>query len=115
MLNRSSLITPTSPSALLVIDEVQLINQWSAVVKELWDEDAWGGNDLRVVLSGPSSLLFQKGLTESPTGRFEAIRSTHWGHDECRKAFGYTLDEFLYFSGYLGSATLKDDEARWLA
>lgn len=115
MLNRTSLITPTSPSALLVIDEVQLINQWSAVVKELWDEDAWGGNDLRVVLSGSSSLLLQKGLTEGLTGRFEVIRSTHWSYDECRKAFGYTLDEFLYFGGYPGSAPLKSDEARWLA
>lgn len=110
-----SLITPTSPSALLVIDEVQLVSQWSAVVKELWDEDAWSGIDLRVVLSGSSSLLLQKGLTEGLTGRFEVIRSTHWSYDECRKAFGYTLDEFLYFGGYPGSAPLKSDEARWLA
>lgn len=110
-----NLVTPESPSALLVIDEVQLVSQWSAVVKELWDEDAWSGIDLRVVLSGSSSLLLQKGLTEGLTGRFEVIRSTHWSYAECREAFGYTLDEFLYFGGYPGSAPLKGDEARWLA
>lgn len=110
-----NLITPHSPSALLVVDEVQLVGQWSAVVKELWDEDAWSGIDLHVVLSGSSSLLLQKGLTEGLTGRFEIIRSTHWGYAECREAFGYTLDEFLFFGGYPGSAPLKDDKPRWLA
>ena len=92
-----NLVTPDSPSALLVIDEVQLVDQWSAAVKELWDEDAWSGIDLRVMLSGSSSPLMQKGLTEGLTGRFEVIRSTHWSFAECREAFGYTLDEFLCF------------------
>lgn len=55
-----NLITEENTSALLVIDEVQLITQWSAVVKELWDEDAWANRDLRVVLSGSSSILIKK-------------------------------------------------------
>lgn len=110
-----NLVTPDSPSALLVIDEVQLVDQWSAAVKELWDEDAWSGIDLRVMLSGSSSPLMQKGLTEGLTGRFEVIRSTHWSFAECREAFGYTLDEFLHFGGYPGSAPLRQDQQRWLA
>lgn len=110
-----NLVTPDSPSALLVIDEVQLVDQWSAAVKELWDEDAWSGIDLRVMLSGSSSPLMQKGLTEGLTGRFEVIRSTHWSFAECREAFGYTLDEFLCFGGYPGSAPLRQDQQRWLA
>lgn len=107
-------ITQRTPSALLVIDEVQLVDQWSAVVKELWDEDAWSGIDLRVVLSGSSSLLLQKGLVEGLTGRFEIIHSTHWSYAECKEAFGYSLDDFLYFGGYPGSASVKDDRQRWL-
>ena len=110
-----NLVTPDSPSALLVIDEVQLVDQWSAAVKELWDEDAWSGIDLRVMLSGSSSPLMQKGLTEGLTGRFEVIRSTHWSFAECRVAFVYTLDEFLHFGGYPGSAPLRQDQQRWLA
>lgn len=113
-LQARTLITEQSPSAVLVIDEVQLVAQWSAVVKELWDEDAWSGIDLRVVLSGSSSLLLQKGLTEGLTGRFEIIRSTHWSLAECTAAFGYSLDDFLFFGGYPGGAPLKNNKLRWL-
>ncbi len=113
-LQARALITEKTPSALLIIDEVQLIDQWSAVVKELWDEDAWQGIDLRVLLSGSSSLLLQKGLAESLTGRFEIIRCTHWSLEECKEAFGYELDDFLFFGGYPGGAAFKDDEDRWL-
>lgn len=109
-----ALINERNPSALLVIDEIQIVDQWSSVVKELWDEDSWSGVDLRVVLSGSSSLLIQHGLKEGLTGRFEIIRSTHWSFSECETAFGYTLDEFLFFGGYPGSAPLKDDRERWL-
>lgn len=108
------IIAAGNEAAVLVIDEVQLVDQWSAVVKELWDEDAWSGIDLRVVLSGSSSLLLQKGLTEGLTGRFEVIRSTHWTFSECRDAFGYSLDEFLLYGGYPGSAFFIDNEQRWL-
>ena len=113
-LHARNLIAEGSPTPLLVIDEVQLVSQWSAVVKELWDEDAWNGIDLRVVLTGSSSILLQRGLTEGLTGRFETIRSTHWEFSECQDAFGYSLDEFLFFGGYPGSAALKGDEQRWL-
>lgn len=113
-LQARSLINTTNTTAILVIDEVQLIDQWSSVVKELWDEDTWSGIGLRVVLSGSSSLLLEKGLTEGLTGRFEIIRSTHWSYRECRDAFGYELDDFLYFGGYPGSAPLRNDKDRWL-
>ncbi|WP_165253674.1 ATP-binding protein [Adlercreutzia sp. ZJ304] len=109
-----NMISPDNPVALLIIDEVQLVDQWSAVVKELWDEDSWSGIDLRVALSGPSSLLLQKGLKEGLTGRFEIIRSTHWDYLECRSAFGYSLDDFLFYGGYPASAQLISDKSRWL-
>ena len=51
--------------AVLVLDEVQKVSRWSEVVKKLWDEDRSAGRDLRVVILGSSSLLIQKGLTES--------------------------------------------------
>ena len=43
----------SSGPALLVIDEVQYVASWSAVVKTLWDEDAVTGIDLRVLLTDP--------------------------------------------------------------
>ena len=109
-----SLIGQGSPSAILVIDEVQKVSGWSSVVKALWDEDAFDGRDLRVVLCGSSALLLAKGLSESLMGRFELIRMPHWSFAECREAFGLTLDEFLLYGGYPGALGLRDDEARWL-
>jgi predicted AAA+ superfamily ATPase len=66
-----------------------------------------------VVLTGSSSLLLQKGLAESLMGRFEILYSTHWSFAECKEAFGYDIDDFLFFGGYPGSAALKNDEDRW--
>lgn len=101
-------------SALLVIDEVQYVANWSSVVKTLWDEDARSGIDLRVLLTGSSATLIQEGLDESLAGRFELIESTHWTYPECADAFGYSLDEFLFFGGYPGAAPLRNDRRRWL-
>ncbi len=100
--------------ALLIVDEVQLVDQWSAAVKELWDKDTWDKVNLKVVLSGSSSLLLERGLSEALTGRFETIPCTHWSLNECKQAFDYTLDDYLYFGGYPASAALKDDHDRWL-
>ena len=108
-----SLITAPHESALLVVDEVQYIRGWADAVKALWDEDAKLGIDLRVVLTGSSATLLRSGMAESLAGRFELIRCTHWSYAECRDAFGFSLDDFLFFGGYPGAATLRDDVDRW--
>lgn len=99
--------------AILVIDEIQKVDNWSSKVKLLWDEDSRRHIPLKVVLTGSSSLLLQKGLTESVMGRFEVLYSPHWNYAECKTAFGYSLDDFLFFGGYPGAAALIKDENRW--
>jgi len=99
--------------AILVIDEIQKVDNWSSIVKLLWDEDSRRHIPLKVILTGSSSLLLQKGLTESVMGRFEVLFSPHWNYAECQKAFGYSLDDFLFFGGYPGAAALIKDENRW--
>jgi hypothetical protein len=99
--------------AILVIDEIQKINKWSSIVKLLWDEDSRLKVPLKVILTGSSSLLLQKGLAESLMGRFEILYSPHWSYKECKEAFGYNLDDFLFFGGYPGAAALIKDETRW--
>ena len=98
---------------ILVIDEIQKIDKWSSIVKLLFDEDSRFNVPLKVVLTGSSSLLLQKGLTESLMGRFEILYSPHWSYSECKEAFGYSLDDFLFFGGYPGAAALIRDENRW--
>jgi predicted AAA+ superfamily ATPase len=55
----------------------------------------------------------QQGLTESLAGRFEVLRLPHWSFAEMRAAFGFTLDQYLYFGGYPGAAPLVHEPARW--
>jgi predicted AAA+ superfamily ATPase len=99
----------------LAVDEVQKISNWSSWVKRLWDEDGFAGRDVRVLLSGSSPLLMQQGLAESLAGRFETLPMTHWAWPECRDAFGWDLDTFIFFGGYPGAAPFIDDEERWRA
>lgn len=101
-------------TVVLSLDEVQKVPDWSSVVKFLWDKDTRTNCNIKVVLTGSSTLLLQSGMAESLKGRFEVLHSTQWTLGECREAFGYSLDDFLYFGGYPGAAALKADEGRWL-
>ena len=102
-------------AAVLVLDEIQKIPRWSTLVKQLWDEDTNRGNQVKVVLLGSAPLLLQSGLGESLAGRFELISLAHWSWPEMREAFGLTLEQYLYYGGYPGAATLLDDHLRWAA
>jgi hypothetical protein len=99
--------------AVLVFDEVQKIPAWSETVKRLWDEDTRKKRPLKVVLLGSAPLLIAQGLTESLAGRFETLRLPHWSLPEMREAFGWSLEQYLYFGGYPGAAPLIKDPARW--
>lgn len=98
---------------LLILDEVQKIPHWSEVVKRLWDEDSSQDLNLKVMILGSSALLVHKSLTESLTGRFELVPITHWLYTECREAFDWNLEQYIYFGGYPGAAVLIEDEVRW--
>lgn len=102
-----------APQALLVLDEIQKVTNWSETIKRLWDEDSNADRAIKVILLGSAPLLIQKGLTESLAGRFEIIPATHWSFGEMRDAFGWTLEQYIFFGGYPGSAPLIEDEIRW--
>jgi len=99
--------------ALLILDEAQKITNWSEAVKRLWDEDSAAGLPLKVVLLGSSPLLVQKGLTESLAGRFEVIPVTHWSYPEMKEAFGWSLEQYVFFGGYPGAAGFIEEQERW--
>lgn len=97
----------------LVIDEIQKINNWSEYVKKEWDFDTWNNKNIKVVLLGSSRVMLQHGLTESLMGRFELIRVGHWNYAEMRDAFGWNINQFVYFGGYPAGANLIQKETRW--
>ncbi len=98
---------------LLVLDEVQKVARWSEVVKALWDEDRVSGAGIQVIVLGSSSLLLQHGLSESLAGRFMLHRCLHWDWREMSEAFSVSLDRWLFFGGYPGTAALIEQEAMW--
>ncbi|MBZ0201792.1 MAG: ATP-binding protein [Ignavibacteria bacterium] len=110
---RIKLIRANAGWGLLVIDEIQKINNWSASVKKEWDQDRRKKINLKVILLGSSAVLMSKGLSESLTGRFETVILPHWSFEEMQIAFGYNADEYIWFGGYPGASALKSDENRW--
>jgi predicted AAA+ superfamily ATPase len=99
--------------ALLVLDEIQKLPNWSEAVKRLWDEDSFNNIPLKVILLGSSPLLIKSGLTESLAGRFELVPVTHWSYSEMKAAFGWDFEKYVYFGGYPGAVTLINDIDRW--
>ncbi len=68
---------------------------------------------MRVVLLGSAPLLVAQGLTESLAGRFELLHLPHWSFAEMRAAFGFSLEQYLFYGGYPGAAPLVRQPARW--
>lgn len=99
--------------AVIILDEMQKVPNWSEAVKRLWDQDKMRSSCLSVVLLGSSPLLIKSGLTESLAGRFEIIRMNHWDLFEMKTAFGYSLDQYLAYGGYPGAADLIQDFSRF--
>lgn len=97
----------------LVIDEIQKLSGWSETVKKEWDSDTYHDLPIKVLLLGSSRVLLERGLADSMAGRYEEIRMSHWGYTEMRDAFGWSLEQYIFYGGYPGSALLIGDELRW--
>jgi predicted AAA+ superfamily ATPase len=110
---RFTLANSNAESLILVIDEIQKIENWSDTVKKEWDADTKKNINIKLVLLGSAKLLIDKGLSESLAGRFETIKMTHWSFEEMQEAFDFTVEEFVYFGGYPGAASLIKNEKRW--
>jgi hypothetical protein len=99
--------------AVLVLDEVQKLTGWSESVKRSWDEDTRFRRRLKVILLGSAPLLIQHGLSESLAGRFETLHLPHWSLSEMRHAFGWSVEQYVFYGGYPGAAPLIRDNSRW--
>ena len=99
--------------ALLVLDEVHKVPHWAETVKHLWDEDTRKKQSVKTVLLGSAPLLIGRGLTESLAGRFEILHMPHWSFPEMRTAFGWDLQQYLFYGAYPGAAPLIKQPFRW--
>lgn len=97
---------------LLILDEAQKVKGWSEALKYHWDNRP-KTPEVRVLILGSSSLLLQEGLSASLAGRFYLHRCGHWSYSECKAAFGWDLEQWLYFGGYPGASSFIHDESTW--
>jgi uncharacterized protein len=103
---------PRHKPVLLILDEVQKVRGWGETIKLLWDNRS-KAQKIRVLILGSSSLLMQEGLNESLAGRFFLHRCPHWGYTECRNAFKFSLEQWIYFGGYPGAVPFVKNETSW--
>lgn len=104
--------TASGAPVILILDELQKVRGWSETLKLLWDSRP-AFPEVRVLILGSSALLMQEGLSESLAGRFFLHRCNHWGYLECRDAFNWSLEQWIYFGGYPGAAAFIDNETSW--
>lgn len=100
-------------SIILIIDEIQKISNWSEAVKKEWDADTFNDCNIKVLLLGSSRVMLEKGLSESLAGRFEEIRMSHWSFLEMKECFDFSLEQYIYYGGYPGAASLINDNDRF--
>jgi predicted AAA+ superfamily ATPase len=98
---------------IIVFDEIQKIENWSEVIKLIWDQQKRRKKLIHLILLGSSSLKLSQGLGESLAGRFEIIPAHHWGFTESNQAFGVTLKEYLTLGGYPGAYPLRSNPERF--
>jgi predicted AAA+ superfamily ATPase len=110
---RTELRLKKAGDGLLVIDEIQKIPGWSECVKKNWDEDGRNKIPVKLIILGSSRLLLQEGLSESLLGRYELNYLGHWALTEMEEAFGFSPEEYVWFGGYPGTASLIKDESRF--
>ncbi|MFH0919798.1 MAG: AAA family ATPase [Fibrobacterota bacterium] len=98
---------------LLVLDEIQKVSEWSEAIKTIWDERLRKKSPIALLALGSSSLLLQKGLSESLAGRFMLYRFSHWDYPEMKSLFGWDLDHWIFHGGYPGAGRFAGSYETW--
>ncbi|HOX32926.1 MAG TPA: ATP-binding protein [Spirochaetales bacterium] len=98
---------------LLALDEIQKIPLWAETVQRLWDEDSASGSRLRILLLGSAPSTIIEGLEEHLAGRYDVLNLRHWSFAEMQDAFGWNVEQYIFYGGYPGAAIFVSDPERW--
>jgi predicted AAA+ superfamily ATPase len=108
-----------SGGAVLLLDEVQHLPDWSRRLKADWDRLRRLKTPVHVVATGSSALRLGTGSRESLAGRFERLTLSHWSARDLVAEFGLSpakaAMEIVERGGYPGAFSLRSDPARWTA
>ncbi|MGD0110361.1 MAG: ATP-binding protein [Armatimonadota bacterium] len=115
---RAARLAGTGP-ALLLVDEVQYLPDWSRRLKAEVDGVYRERLRLHVVATGSAALKLGVGSRETMAGRFERLTLTHWSAQDIAHGFALPQDEAVQIvvrlGGFPGGMVLRDDVARWRA
>ena len=111
--SRLLLAANKSSGAILIIDEIQKIPNWSEQVKKERDADSRMNLPLKVIIVCSSGSFDKQDLHNILPDRFEAIYVGHWTFVEMNAAFGYSPEQYVWFGGYPGAAPFIQDEIQW--
>ncbi len=104
-------------SAVLLLDEIQYLPQWSRRLKAEYDRVVHRSIGLHVVVCGSSSLSVGRGARESMAGRFERLRLLHWPASELVRHFDLdedrALDVAVRSGTYPGAIRHLGEPDRW--
>ena len=106
-------------TALLLLDEIHHLPDWSARLKGQWDRLRRRHLPLHVVATGSSALRVAAGSRESLAGRFERTTLSHWPAAALASTFHLSEQDaalsLVQFGSYPGTMEFKSDPARWRA
>lgn len=104
-------------SAVLLLDEIQYVTDWSRRLKHEADRLQQDQTPLHVVVSGSSALHLGKGARETMAGRFERLRLFHWPASELNQRLGIPLQDaprlLVTHGSYPGALLQRHDEDRY--
>jgi len=105
--------------AILLIDEIQHVPEWSQRLKAEIDKIYREGRRVHIVVTGSSALHLGQGSIESLAGRFERLHLLHWPLIEMaqrlRRSVSFAADLFIRYGCYPGALKFLKDEDRWKA
>ena len=106
-------------TAVLLLDEIHHMPDWSARLKGQWDRLRRRHLPLHVVATGSSALRVATGSRESLAGRFERTTLSHWLAAALARTFHLSEHDaalnLVQFGSYPGAMEFKSDSARWRA
>ena len=96
-----------TPNTIIFIDEFHYIKNSSKIFKGIYDKK----KDIKIVVSGPSSLEIHKHLKESLAGRRRILRIFPLNWDEWQQTKG-KMEDFIVYGGMPGPVHLPTKEKK---
>lgn len=101
-------------SQLIVLDNIQHIRNWSTLLQAEYEADMAIGKQPRVVLIAASCAPFYRDMeTDFMQQNSTILRLSLWTWADMRDAFGWSLDQYIFFGGYPGLGEIVAKGRPW--